>query len=63
MSNQPRPSTQSVHAGEKRFRSHHSLLVPIVQTSVYTFETTEALVNFTEEHMFWDEPGARGIWS
>lgn len=56
MSNQSHPSTQAVHAGEKRFRSHNSLLVPIVQTSVYTFETTEALVNYAEEHMFWDEP-------
>ncbi len=50
------PSTQSVHAGEKRFRSHNSLTVPIVQTSVYTFDSTADLVNFTEERMFWDEP-------
>ena len=49
-------STQAVHAGEERFRSHHSLTVPIVQTAVYTFDTTQALVEFTEEHMFWDEP-------
>ncbi|NJN81128.1 MAG: aminotransferase class I/II-fold pyridoxal phosphate-dependent enzyme [Caldilineaceae bacterium] len=49
-------TTQVVHAGEKRFRAHDSLTVPIVQTSVYTFRDTNALVNFTEERMFWDEP-------
>ncbi len=52
----PSPSTQAVHAGEARFRSHHSLTVPIVQTAVYTFDTTQDLVDFTEERMFWDEP-------
>jgi cystathionine gamma-synthase len=49
-------STAAVHAGEQRFRSHHSLTVPIVQTSVYTFENSQALVDYTEEQMFWDEP-------
>jgi len=48
--------TQAVHAGEKRFRAHNSLTVPIVQTSVYTFPNVDALINFTEERMFWDEP-------
>ena len=56
MPNQQHSSTQSVHAGEKRFRSYHSLTVPIVQTSVYTFDTAEDLVAYSEEHMFWDEP-------
>ena len=49
-------STDAVHAGEARFRSHDSLTVPIVQTSVYTFPTAEALVEYTEESMFWVEP-------
>ncbi|MGL4651564.1 MAG: trans-sulfuration enzyme family protein, partial [Caldilineaceae bacterium] len=49
-------STQSVHAGEMRFRSHNSLTVPLVQSSVYTFASSEALLEFTEERMFWDEP-------
>ena len=49
-------STDCVHAGEHAFRSHNSLTVPIVQTSVYTFDTAEALVEYTEERMFWDEP-------
>jgi cystathionine gamma-synthase len=45
-----------VHAGERRFRSHHSLTVPIVQTAVYTFATAGALAEYNEEKMFWDEP-------
>ena len=49
-------STQAIHAGEQRFRSHNSLTVPIVQTSVYTFRTADDLLDYTEEHMFWDEP-------
>lgn len=48
--------TESVHAGEERFRAHNSLTVPIVQTSVYTFQGTAALVNYMEERMFWEEP-------
>ena len=27
-----------------------------MQTAVYTFANTDALVSYTEEHMFWDEP-------
>jgi cystathionine gamma-synthase len=50
------PSTTCVHAGEARFRAHNSLTVPVVQTSVYTFDSCEDLVSFTEERMFWDEP-------
>ena len=48
--------TESVHAGEARYRAHGSLTVPIVQTSVYTFESAEALRDYTEEKMFWEEP-------
>lgn len=49
-------STQAVHAGERRFRAHDSLLVPIVQTAVYTFPNTDALASYYEERMFWEEP-------
>ena len=49
-------STEAVHAGEARFRAHNSLIVPIVQTSVYTFANSGALVEYNEEKMFWDEP-------
>ena len=52
----PVTSTQTVHAGERRFRSQNSLTVPVVQTAVYTFDNCEALVNFSEERLFWDEP-------
>lgn len=48
-------STQAVHAGERRFRSHNSLTVPIVQTAVYTFPNTDALAGYYEERMFWEE--------
>lgn len=48
-------STEAVHAGEARFRSHNSLTVPIVQTAVYTFRNTGALADYYEERMFWDE--------
>jgi cystathionine gamma-synthase len=49
-------STAAVHAGEARFRAHASLTVPIVQTAVYTFADTNALITYTEEHMFWEQP-------
>ncbi len=49
-------STQAVHAGERRFRAHDSLTVPVMQTAVYTFRNTGALVDYLEEKMFWDEP-------
>ena len=48
--------TQAVHAGEKRYISHDSVTVPIVQTSTYTFEDTASLISYMEEHMFWDVP-------
>ena len=50
------PSTACVHEGEARFRSQNSLTVPIVQTAVYTFDSCDDLVTFTEERMFWEEP-------
>lgn len=49
-------STAAVHAGEQRFRAHHSLTVPIVQTAVYTFANTAALQEYVDDHMFWAEP-------
>ena len=48
-------STDSVHAGERKFRSHNSLTVPIVQTAVYTFDTCRDLIDFTEESLFQEE--------
>ncbi|MBN1400336.1 MAG: aminotransferase class I/II-fold pyridoxal phosphate-dependent enzyme, partial [Anaerolineae bacterium] len=37
-------STQSVHAGEPKNKPYGSLTMPIVQTSTYHFENTEALL-------------------
>lgn len=53
-----RPSrfTEAVHAGEIHYGAHNSLTVPIVQTSTYTFKDTAALVDYMEEHMFWEVP-------
>ena len=53
---QPGPSTLSVHGGEARDKAFHSVTTPIVQTSTYTFRDTAALVEYMEEHRFWDEP-------
>ena len=52
----PMTSTAAVHAGEQRYRAHDSLTVPIVQTSVYTFDTCAALVEYLDERMFAGEP-------
>ncbi len=48
-------ATEAVHAGERRYRSHDSLTVPIVQTSVYTFESCAALADYLDERIFADE--------
>ncbi len=50
-------STQVVHAGEKRLKPYHTLTMPIVQTSVYTFENTRALVNYMEAQLWGEETG------
>jgi len=42
-------STLTVHAGEERRKPYHSLTTPIVQTSTYTFEDTEAILRFVEQ--------------
>jgi cystathionine gamma-synthase len=48
-------STRAVHAGEKRIKPHHALTTPIVQTSTYTFENTQDLVNYMEARLWGDE--------
>jgi cystathionine gamma-synthase len=51
---QPRhgPSTQAVHAGDRRPLAHHSLTLPIVQTATYTFKDTAGLCAFMESRMW-----------
>ncbi len=39
-------STRSVHAGEERRKPYGALTSPIVQTSTYTFEDTDAVLDF-----------------
>jgi cystathionine gamma-synthase len=51
----PNLSTRVVHAGEKRIKPHHALTTPIVQTSTYTFENTQDLVNYMEARLWGDE--------
>lgn len=42
-------STEAVHGNNRRENSHHSLTVPIVQSSVYTFQDSTALIDFVQE--------------
>ena len=42
-------STNAVHAGEADSRSHRSLTVPVVNSSVYTFENVAALQDYVRE--------------
>ena len=37
-------STSSVHAGEAKHKPYGALTMPIVQTSTFTFENTDALI-------------------
>jgi cystathionine gamma-synthase len=48
-------STRVVHAGEKRVKPFHALTTPIAQTSTYTFENTQDLVNYMEAKLWGDE--------
>jgi len=44
LANQTRFATQAVHAGEPRHKPYGAITMPIVQTSTFTFEDTEALI-------------------
>lgn len=50
---QPQLSTQVVH-GEKRRKPYHALTTPIVQSSSFTFENTQALIDFMEAKLWGD---------
>ncbi len=41
-------STDAVHAGETRGKAYHSVPMPMVQTSTYTFEDTAEIAAFTD---------------
>lgn len=51
-------STMAVHGGESRPRAHHSLTLPILQSSTFTFENTADLKAFMEARM-WGRAGNR----
>ncbi len=42
-------STVAVHGGERRQKFAHALADPIVCTSTYSFESTQAVINFIEQ--------------
>jgi len=49
-------STQAVHAGEDRHKPHHALTTPIVQTAVYTFRDTAAVVDYQSKKLAGRDP-------
>jgi cystathionine gamma-synthase len=51
-------STRVVHAGEKRRKPYHALTTPIAQTSTYTFQNTQDLVDCMEAKL-WGDPVER----
>ncbi len=50
-------STQVVHAGEQRVKPHFAITTPIYQTSTFTFENTQDMVDFMEANMWGDDIG------
>ncbi len=49
--------TRVVHAGEARMKPHFTLTTPIAQTSTYAFETSQAMVDFMEAHLWGEDTG------
>lgn len=43
-------STQAVHSGETRWKPYHALVEPIFQTSTYTFERMQEVIDYEESH-------------
>ncbi|MEJ5201540.1 MAG: hypothetical protein WHV66_04835, partial [Anaerolineales bacterium] len=43
-------STRAVHDGAIRSKPYHSLIEPIVQTSTYTFESSNDVCEYMETH-------------
>ncbi len=53
-------SSIAVHAGERRGRCHDAITTPIVQTSTYTFDNTDILINYHEGRIEHGEYGRYG---
>ena len=54
------PSTVAVHAGEDRQKLANSITDPIFATSTYTFENTQAVIDFIEQQQPREEYGRYG---
>lgn len=54
-------STVSVHAGEQRQKPLHSITDPIVMASTFTFENTQAIIDFVEDGEDRGEYGRYGV--
>ncbi|HCF94799.1 MAG TPA: cystathionine gamma-synthase [Verrucomicrobia bacterium] len=48
---QPRLATQAIHCGEARPEALHSMTTPLVLSSTFTFENTQALIDFMEHRV------------
>ncbi len=47
---EPGLSTQAVHSGETRWKPYHALVDPVFQTSTYTFERMQEVIDYEESH-------------
>jgi cystathionine gamma-synthase len=53
-------SSIAVHAGERRGHCHDAITTPIIQTSTYTFDNAETLINYHEGRIVHGEYGRYG---
>lgn len=56
----PGPSTQAVHAGEARQKAIDSITDPIVCAATFTFENTQAIIDYIEQKQPREEYGRYG---
>ena len=54
------PSTKAVHAGEERQKLGNAMTDPIICTSTYTFENTQAAIDFVTDDLPREEYGRYG---
>src|SRR5262245_47579975 len=56
----PGNSTLAVHAGEERQKLAHAITDPIICAATYTFENTQAVIDFIEQKLPREEYGRYG---
>jgi cystathionine gamma-synthase len=56
----PGPSTLAVHAGEQRQKCVNAITDPIVCSATYTFENTQAVIDYIEQKLDREEYGRYG---